>query len=85
MTPEELSPPFLVHQEYQQLWISWAGKIPSEPLSSFTKEVSGRPPSTELNSLGGKEGGIVVECFEEPKASHHLIDIFNPLDIGVKD
>lgn len=63
---EELGPAFSVHLEQQQLWISLAGQILSEPPSLFIKEVSGSPPSTELNALGGEEGGIVVECFEEP-------------------
>lgn len=60
---------FSVHLEQQQLWISLAGQILSELRSLFIKEVSGSPPSTELKALGGEEGGIVVECFEEPKAS----------------
>ena len=69
MDSEELGPAFSVHLKQQQSWISLAGQILLEPSSLLIKEVSGSPLSTGLNTLGGEEGGIAVECFEEPKAS----------------
>lgn len=44
-----------------------AGQIPSEPVI-IRKEAVGWASGAEVNSLGGKEGGAVVQC-EEPKTS----------------